>query len=196
MGRHDLNKKYNNQWFGRRGRVLPYAPIFAEAIVNTYNPKSAIDCGCGIGQVVDALLRRGIDVVGIEGSPACYNHLVCPKDKVMIYDLRDDIMLDRQYDLCISVEVSEHIESEYVDNYVNNLTQLSDRLFTTICTEAAGWGHYTLMPREWWDEKFAERGYVVDTDSEQKAKPILTWIPGKAGVPLYADNLRCYKEMK
>lgn len=129
-------------------------------MIQLYQPKTVIDVGCGIGDFVSWLLRNNIDAFGIEGSNNVERHLAIPVDHVFIRDLRDPLDITDRYDVAMCIEVAEHIEEEFADQFVLNLCQLSDILVMTIAGPGQeGHGHYNLQEKAYWIEKFNSQGY-------------------------------------
>lgn len=122
---------------------------------------SVVDFGCGNGVWLAEFRRAGATkVYGLDFGagaaaklaiePACYRKA----------DLGTPIKVD-QSDLCVSLEVAEHISGEFADTFVDNLTQASSKiLFSAAVPDQMGDHHVNEQPPEFWIEKFAARGYV------------------------------------
>ena len=81
-------------------------------IIKLLNPKSVVDIGCGTGTFLFCFKEEGIyDVLGIDGDwvnrDLLNKHLKPNEFKAK--DLEEKLILDRQFDLVISLEVAEHL---------------------------------------------------------------------------------------
>jgi len=156
-----LEEIYGKRFFARRHRLSWRAKPVVAAIVAVLKPASVIDVGCGIGDVVGELNRRSIPSRGVEGSPEVTEYFDNDAwDKIVIHDLRKPLSDYLPFDLCLSLEVAEHIEPEYADTYVDNLCQLSRRVLVSAAPPGQG-GHYHVncQPQQYWIRKFYDRGY-------------------------------------
>ena len=69
-----------------------------------------------------------------------------------------------RFDLCISMEVAEHLPEHVADKFVDLLCSLSDRVVLTAAVpgEEHGHNHVNERPNVYWIERFARRGYRCD----------------------------------
>lgn len=63
----DLQKLYNKKYFLTRSRPLMWKRR-AEFIAEKFNPKTALDVGCSMGELTKSLDELGIESYGIDGS--------------------------------------------------------------------------------------------------------------------------------
>ena len=98
---HQKNKMGKNS--KRKNPKLFEIPRFLE----NYKPKTILDYGCGSGSVVE-LLSKTYSLV--EGYDPCVEKYSRYPDKV--------------YDTLISMDVLEHIEPEYLDDNLTNISKL------------------------------------------------------------------------
>ena len=191
-----LHEIYGPKFFARRDKLLWRAEIVCNAINDVFEPESVMDVGCGIGEYVQYFHNNlGIEANGIEGSEACRPYLV--SENVYIIDMREEQIVrpfanDRagidKFDLVVCLEVLEHIEPEYTDIFVQNLTELSDQILVSAAQPGQG-GHYHVncQPKEWWLSKFLEFNYGYDDVLTCAIKQALQ--PWKHRRELYHNNL-------
>jgi len=165
-GKYDVHAAYDDDFFAfNLADSRPQAEWLAPRIAAVFNVKSVYDFGCATGHWIDAFLRAGVDARGFEGSPAAKNALVCPADRVTIGDLRYPLPdFSARADLTMSIEVAEHIEERFADNYLDNIVK--PRPQTVLLTAAppgqGGHHHVNEQPPAYWIAKMANRGYALD----------------------------------
>jgi SAM-dependent methyltransferase len=160
-----LHEIYKQSFFGRRYKLEWRVPIVCGAVLSTFNLSTGskiIDVGCATGDFLKGFYDRGYIVSGIEGAPGAFEYMDQEiKRRVVELDLRKEIKLPTYYDFCFSLEVAEHIEPEFADQYVDNLCGLSDFILISAASPGQG-GHYHVncQPSEYWEDKFIARGYM------------------------------------
>ncbi|MBO6179975.1 MAG: radical SAM protein [Selenomonadaceae bacterium] len=131
-------------------------------LVGNYFPNSVVDVGCGLGIWLSFLKKSGVkDVLGIDGAHINLNKLLIDRKEFMAADLSKQIRLDKKYDLAICLEVAEHIEPQYADSFISNITKLSEVVLFSAAIPGQGGDHH--VNEQWpsyWQEKFNSRGYV------------------------------------
>jgi SAM-dependent methyltransferase len=190
--RKDIDFYYNDDFV----KILRHENVCAEKFcglfIKYFNPKSVIDFGCGIGNILCWFEKRGIDILGIDGSKACYKHTLFSKKKFLLFDLRNSYKIQEKYDLCICLEVAEHIEEKYSDTLVDSLTSASDNIvFSAARPTQGGTHHVNLKPYEWWIKKFTKRGFKLDQELTNDFKKQMHDIPTMPGY--YVNNLMIFK---
>lgn len=153
-------------------------------LLKHFQPKSVIDIGCGCGIYLQEFAKHNIEIAGYDGSPsAIISSLV--GDKIKLFDLCEPLKLKQKFDLCLCVEVAEHLPQEYADTLVETLANLSDTLIFTAATPGQGprsIGHINEQNPEYWIDKFTEKDFVLDKKlteeirTEMKAKNVVWWI--------------------
>jgi len=198
--RYDIQSTYNKEFMDKyipyKGNLyLTTAHIFANAIKDYYNPPSVIDVGCGPGHWTKALYDLGIkNVIGLDGSKDAKIRFFDEK-RFILHDLRNELKLNTKYGLVLCVEVAEHIEPEYVDVFLDNLTSLGHKIFMTAAPPGQGGDmHVNEQPQDYWIEKMNERKFELD---EQAMKYMFNstceLVPGQDIVSFMPRNILCFK---
>lgn len=136
------------------------AGIFAKIIIAHEHPASVVDIGCGCGIYLKALHDRGVtDVRGFDGSN--YSVAASPSNiPITVYDLRTPLLPERTFDVCLCIEVAEHLEREYADILVETLMRFSDTVYFTAATPGQGGiNHINEQPHSFWISKFEKKGF-------------------------------------
>lgn len=138
--------------------------------IKNLNVTSMIDVGCGPGDMVEIARNRGIDAIGVDGdftlnlSPPNFFIQDFTKGEVILPDKYDKV------DLIWSVEFLEHVEEEYIPNYMSTF----QRGKTVICTAAPpGWpGHHHVncQPQEYWFDVFKDYGFEYNLELTNEVK--------------------------
>lgn len=101
-------------------KVVPF-------LIELFNPASVIDVGCGTGTWLKVCQQNGINKIhGIEGPHLDLSKLVIPREFVLLQDLESPFALSEKFDMAISLEVAEHLNGEIEDQFIGQLTLLSD----------------------------------------------------------------------
>jgi hypothetical protein len=158
---------YGDKFFRHRPPLRHRAQVICEAVAAVLSFDSVVDVGCGLGEVVQAMLTLGKDSWGIEGSVECLSHVRVDPERVCIHDLREplDEDWDMRFDLATCWAVMEHVNPEYSRIMVTNLCALSDRVLGCVPllgSPGAGTGFHeeNIQTREHWDGLFLAHGYV------------------------------------
>jgi len=198
---NSLTDIYTNSFFKTRKSLNWRNPLVCDPIIEVLNPYSVVDVGCGDGAFVKYFNDKGILSYGIEGSATAFPHMYDARQFVDCHDLRTPIPKDffneYQFDLCMSLEVAEHIEPEYVDIYVDTLCGLSSKVLLSAAPPGqGGTGHYNCQPTEYWDNKFIDRGYVKRPSVRLKLRQAWEPYAKKKGISAYWQNILYYESAK
>lgn len=153
---------YSNEFFDYISRgSIESARVVTELLIEWLKPESVLDVGCGAGAWCRVWMDGAVHtVVGVDGAYVDRSTLLIPDANFVARDLSREFDLDRRFDVVVSLEVAEHIPSEFADVFVDNLTRHGD----VVCFSAAvpgqgGEFHVNERPLEYWRQKFVARGY-------------------------------------
>jgi cyclopropane fatty-acyl-phospholipid synthase-like methyltransferase len=167
--------------------------LMADVILSEFRPSSIIDIGCGIADILSVAEKRGIEVLGLDASRAYQKHSKISPNKFILCDLRKKYVAARKFDLCLCLEVAEHIDRKYSDTLLDTVTSASSTIvFTAAPVGQGGMGdHVNEQPYEWWIDKMKFRRYELDIDYTDRMKRSLSAIPD---LPKhYAKNLMIFR---
>lgn len=152
--------------FAAREAFRPAYDRVADVLCALLDFQSAIDVGCGQGFLVDALLARGIDVQGIEASPAALEYASPQAAERTAIGNALWANTSVPFDLVCCVEVAEHIAPEHSARLVTKLCQLAKGpvYFTAASPYQPGHGHINCRPATDWIWFFAQNGWRLEIE--------------------------------
>lgn len=158
-----MKTSYGHDFYADRHQATLHSARTVLALVLDVLPpvRSAIDFGCGVGTWLSVVKERGADEVrGMDGPWVDQSLLAIPKECFRTINFEDKIVLDRRYDLAITLEVAEHVSPGGADAFVDSLVGASDVvLFSAAIPLQGGVDHVNEQWPEYWIDKFASRGY-------------------------------------
>lgn len=187
----DYSGTYTAAFYGRQAPgSLRTARRVAPILYDLLAPTSVIDIGCGIGPWLAAFQDLGVhEVQGFDGSHVDLDRLLIPVDSFTVCDLHEPLMIDRTFDLAISLEVAEHLPAACAADFVRVLTGLSSAvLFSAAVPFQGGEGHVNEQWQDYWGDLFACEGYVA----LDCVRPVI-WTDTSVE-PWYAQNTILYVE--
>lgn len=138
-------------------RILPEVFKFIK-------PNSILDIGCGIGTWLSVAKDLGIsDVLGVDGDYVNSDLLIkyIKKDEFHSHDLRQPLDLGRKFDLCLCLEVAEHLPQEAAEVLVQTLVCHADYiLFSAAIPGQGGQNHLNEQWPEYWEKLFNRYDFV------------------------------------
>jgi SAM-dependent methyltransferase len=138
------------------------ADIVVPMIMELSTVASVVDVGCGIGSWLAAFADFGIeDYLGLDGDHVPIDKLMVEPEHFLSCNLESPPEIDRKFDLCLSLEVAEHLHEGSADHFVEFLVSLSDIVvFSAAIPGQTGQNHHNLQWPEYWAEKFRDYGYA------------------------------------
>jgi len=136
----------------------------ARSIYERYAPESVIDFGCGAGMWLKEFVALGVkEAVGIDGSSSAINESGNLENVSIIrHDLRQRWKAPHKYDLCLCLDVIEHLEPVYDENLIWSCVNASDTIvFSSPPPGQGGEMHLNERPISYWVEKFFRYGYIL-----------------------------------
>jgi len=150
-------KIYDEKFYKNAGQIIaPSVQSVVTILIKYFNPKSVIDIGCGNGLYLAEFMKAGKEVLGFDGSPAAIK-ISSVANKIKLFDLTQSLRLNRHFDLCLCIELAEHLPLVAADTLIKSLTSLSNNLVFTAATPGQGpksIGHINEQPHQFWIKKF------------------------------------------
>jgi len=162
--------------------------LLAETLIETFRPVSVADVGCGSGGISSALRAKGVENI----YPFDFSQASVDMTKKKGFpnasrlDLTQAPEIPATADLCLCLEVAEHIPRKHERNLVSLLSQVAPILiFTAAPPGQGGHLHVNLRPKDHWIQLFREKGMYHDAASQQR---MLEMFGGKM-IRDYSTNL-------
>jgi SAM-dependent methyltransferase len=143
------------------GRSLASARLILGYLFDLYRPTSVLDVGCGSGAWLSAAEELGSkNLFGLDGPWVDPTALLSENITFRAIDLDSDFVLRERCDLCISMEVAEHLSPNAAPRFVKNLCSASDIVvFSAAIRNQGGVMHLNEQPQSYWAHLFEEMGY-------------------------------------
>ena len=153
---------YSPEFFaGAAPGSLRSARRFLEILFEAYQPRSVLDVGCGQGGWLAAAEELGATrLCGVDGPWVNPAALLSKAIDFKTVNLEQDFATKERFDLCISVEVAEHLSSDRARSFVKTLCAASDViLFSAAIRLQGGVNHINEQWQSYWAGLFAAAGY-------------------------------------
>jgi 2-polyprenyl-3-methyl-5-hydroxy-6-metoxy-1,4-benzoquinol methylase len=153
----------------------------AESILEVFSREgvsSCVDFGCGAqGYYVHFLREHGIACEGYDGNP--YSPKLS-KGVVQVLDLSQPFHLQKSFDWVISLEVGEHIPSQYETFFIENLQRHSKKgiILSWAVEGQKGRGHVNCRNNAYIEKVLQKYGYEKDPDMQRflRKRTHLGWL--------------------
>ena len=138
---------------------------------------TVVDFGCGMGDYARAFKSAGLKVEAYDGNS---NTEKISDGIGKVLDLSKPFYLKKKFDCVLSLEVGEHIPSEYEDQFLDNITKhAKNSLIISWAVEGQGGsGHVNCKNNDYIIGKLQDRGFKYNTaasDALRKAATNASW---------------------
>ena len=141
--------------------------------VDHLNIKSVVDVGCGFGfhskYFRDML---GCEILSVEGSSKVAELSLVPESIVCHDYTTGPYVPGKVYDLCWSVEFVEHVDAQFVENFISTFKKCKYLAMTHGLPGQGGHHHVNEQPPEYWIDLLRQHGFILDADLTRKARMI------------------------
>lgn len=117
--------------YSNSSEIREYFDKLAKNIVDKFNPKTVLDCGCAMGYLVSSLRRLGVEAFGVDISEyAIFNVEPEIKEYCFNMSITDKLLkeLPNKFDLVVCNRILDCMGYEDVAITLNNITQISDNI--------------------------------------------------------------------
>lgn len=137
--------------------------LIAPMILETINPSSILDVGCGLGTWLKAFEDLGIkDILGVDGDWVDRELLKILPNQFAMHDLTLPFDLKRKFDLVISLEVAEHLDVSASEQFVQTLVNHGELiLFSAAIPGQGGQNHINEKWLSVWADIFKRHNYIL-----------------------------------
>lgn len=151
----------------------------AEWLVAKCRVKTVLDVGCGEGQMVRVFQSLGCQAIGLDGLP---RNAEVAGPPTIVWDLTKGPLRIDKIDLVWAVEVAEHVEEEFVDNFIDTIAQGEWVAMTYATPGQGGYHHVNEQHEEYWVEKMEDKGYVYLEHETSKMRDVAHGFIAKTGL--------------
>ena len=157
-------KDYDIHYYSGRYRpALSSAEAMVPFLMQYASPNSVVDIGSAEGAWLSVFTKHGVKTIrGFDGPWGMKEDLLIPVERFTSLDLETfQAPMNERFDLAMSLEVAEHLTEKAADNFISQLTRLSDRvLFSAAIPGQGGLHHLNEQTPNYWAKKFESHGFV------------------------------------
>lgn len=130
-------------------------------IMEKFNVKTMLDIGCGPGGMVELALDKGLDVQGVDGDDKVDRTEKASK-VITIHDFATGPWIpNRKFDLGWCVEFVEHVDVEFMPNFIETFKSCKYVAMTHALPGQPGHHHVNCKPFEYWLGVMEYNGFKV-----------------------------------
>jgi SAM-dependent methyltransferase len=136
------------------------AGVIVGLLDELFMPLKVVDVGCGEGWFAAQFAGQGSHVLGIDHPDT--DHLALTPDQFKAWDLEHPLpLLADTFDLCLSLEVAEHLTPERAPGFVADLCALAPLVvFSAAIPGQGGTGHLNEQWPDYWSRLFLDNGFA------------------------------------
>lgn len=149
----------------------------ADFIVSSIKPKSVLEFGSGLGflsrHIVDTMSLSDVYCIEPNEIEGIYDNINGPKLLSLdIFNQNHPFVLNRKFDLVMSIEVAEHIPREQHNELFDFLVSHTNNwiVFSGARIGQGGHGHIAERTEEEWKSEFLKRGMLFQDELTQSIR--------------------------
>lgn len=143
-------------------------------MIRMLNVRSMLDIGCGPGGMVELANSKGLRAVGIDGDFTVKRSKIA-NSLVHIHDYtKGPSKLDETFDLAWSCEFVEHVDEQYLDNFMQDFKRANFVIMTYAPPGTSGHHHVNCQPEGYWKDIFKQYGFSYDTNMTRMIREVST----------------------
>jgi len=158
----NLKAQYKPELYEKiRDNGYNYAKLIIPELKKLFPISTVLDIGCGGGSFLHGCSDLGISVFGVDGEHV-KSSLQIKSNEFQVMNLEEKFDLEKKFDLAVSMEVGEHLDNKFSDNFVDSICKHADSiLFSAAQPKQPGVHHINCQPLTFWIEKFEKHGYML-----------------------------------
>lgn len=142
-----------------------FYPEMWDKLIKDFEVKKVIDVGCGQGHACKYFNDKGIYTVGIDGSEKVLENAVF--EPIVIHDftkggMTEELRKSIDYDLIWCCEFVEHVEEQYIDNFLEVFSVGKVVAMTHAVPGQGGYHHVNEQEDDYWIKKMDKLGFIYD----------------------------------
>lgn len=146
---------------GPNGDPVTFMPDVWGYVCYKYELHSVVDIGCALGFNAAWLLQHGFDTIGVEGLPDYVAGNRLPADRIFQHDFTTGPWFPpKVFDLGLCTEFVEHVEEQFVPNFVATFRCCRYVLLTFAKPGQGGYHHVNERPHEYWVGVMMRAGFA------------------------------------
>jgi len=124
--------------------------------------RSVVDVGCGGGTWLSYFGNKGHRILGIDGNLLPPEEMMIPPEKYRRQNLEESVTAPETFDLCMCLEVAEHLTANRAKSFVEDLSRLGDIvMFGAAIPGQDGTEHINCQWQSYWIDLFEQQGFDV-----------------------------------
>jgi SAM-dependent methyltransferase len=137
------------------------AAVVAPLLLDLTPAESVLDVGGGVGAWAAGFHDAGVpDVLCVDGDYVDQAKLLVEPERFVAHDLTQPLDVNRRFDLCVCLEVGEHLPASSAATLVETVTRHSDVIaFSAAVPRQGGEHHINEQWPSYWRPMFKARGY-------------------------------------
>lgn len=159
-------------------------------LIQKFGVKSYLDVGCGPGGMVELAHEMGLQSFGIDGDFTLERQ---DPSRYLLHDYtKGPAPIAPLWDIGWSCEFLEHVEEQYMDNYMDTFTKCKRIVVTHAFPGQGGHHHVNEQDPNYWFQQFGRRGFLLDmvtTDEVRKASTMQQRYIRVSGMVFFNSNL-------
>lgn len=149
------------------GDPATFYPELWTWLVQGYGVKTVLDVGCGDGQAVSFFESLGAHAIGVDG--------VQTHDWVWQHDFTTGPIVTQPFDLVWCCEFVEHVEEQYVPNFLATFKVAPLVLMTHAEPGQGGYHHVNCQMPSYWIGAMAAIGFKLDGELTHHTRQLAAW---------------------
>jgi len=180
----------NGSWIGDSDLPHVFDAALADAIVafcKNHGLKTVVDLGCGPGDYLKVFEEAGLNAIGYDGNIYTYT---LTKGLGYYQELHVKIEQEYKYDLTLSLEVGEHMPTDFEQTFIDNIVSCAKNwiILSWAIPGQKGDGHVNCHTNEYIIQEMKKRGYIIDWKETNVLR-------NKSTSPWFKNSLMVFKSI-